>query len=207
MAEQSRRIRVQIAMNWCKAIYLILVLLLLSAVTLNVYADSVHKWVDAQGVTHYSDQLPEIMPGASPDKNNNSVKQIDVSNTYSNSGRNSGYQDDYYSVTNQWARMREERLERKQLQLEKVKQKAALQPAVPQVVYVNQAKNDRPRNYYPAYGFGHIGYGHRFHKKYNHYAGMNYGSTCRLPNPNFSRGYARSGNSRSVSSGLTLSVR
>ena len=92
-------------------------LLLLSVVTLNAHAGSVHKWVDAQGVTHYSDQLPK----SSANTNYNAVKQIDVLDSYSSSSRNSDARDDYYSVTNQWARMREERLERKQLQLEKAK--------------------------------------------------------------------------------------
>ena len=72
-----------------KAISLILMLLLLNAVTLNVYAGSVHKWVDAQGVTHYSDQLPET--SAKP--NFSAVKQIDVLDTYNSSSRNLEHQD------------------------------------------------------------------------------------------------------------------
>lgn len=189
-----------------KCISLILITLLCCAVTLPVYAGgAVHKWVDAQGVTHYSDQLPEDA--------SNAVKQIDVSNVYSTGSTN--YQDDYYSVTNQWARMREERLERKQLQLEKVKQKAAQLQVVPQVVYLNQAEEERSGNiYYPAY-FGHRGYGYRHHKQKNRYAGKkhdgiysskfsnnfsgrNSGSNCRLP---------RNGYSRSGRSGLILTIR
>ena len=183
-----------------KCISLFLLPLLLSVVTLPVYAGAVHKWVDEQGITHYSDQLPENI--------SNSVKQIDVSNTYRNSD-SSDYQKDYYSVTNQWARMREERLERKQLQLEKAKQKAAQQPLVPQVVYINQAEEDRSRSvYYPAY-FGHRGFKH--HKKYHHYAGKKHqgiyssrftgkysGSSSRLP---------RNSYSRYRSSGLSLTIR
>jgi hypothetical protein len=189
-----------------KCISPILITLLCCAVTLSVYAGAVHKWVDAQGVTHYSDQLPEDTSKA--------VKQIDVSNVYSNSD-STDYQEDYYSVTNQWARMREERLERKQLQLEKAKQKAAQQPVVPQVVYLNQAEEERPGNvYYPAY-FGHRGYRYGHHKQKNRYAGKkhdgiysskfsnkfsgrNRGSSCRLPR----NGYSRSGNS-----GLILTIR
>jgi len=162
----------------------------------------VHKWADAHGVTHYSDQLPE---GAS-----NTVKQIDVSKVYRNSG-STDYQENYYSVTNQWARMREERLERQQLQLEKAKQKAAQQPVVPQVVYLNQAEEERFRNvYYPA-NFGHRGHGYKHHKQNNRYAGKKHdgiyssrftsrysGSSCRLP---------RNGYSGSRSSGLTLTIR
>jgi len=180
-----------------KCISLILITLLLFAIALPTYAGTVHKWVDAQGITHYSDQLPENI--------SNSVKHIDVSNSYSNSD-SSDYQQDYYSVTNQWARMREERLERKQLQLEKAKQKAVQQPVVPQIVYINQAEEDRNRNvYYPAYfsNFGHRGYGYKHRKRYgNNYSGRfnaRYnGTSCRLP---------RNSYSRSRGSGLTLSIR
>ena len=180
-----------------KCIPLVLITLLLFVIALPAHAGTVHKWVDAQGVTHYSDHLPENY--------SNSVKQIDVSNTYSSSD-GSDYQQDYYSVTNQWARMREERLERKQLQLEKAKQKAAQQPFVPQVVYINQAEEDRNRNvYYPAYfpKFGHRGHAYKHRKKFgNNYSGRfngRYnGTSCRWP---------RNGYSRSGGSGLTLTIR
>jgi len=126
----------------------VLMLFLLSAMTINVQAGSVHKWVDAQGVTHYSDQLPKSLASTNYD----AVKQIDVLDSYSNSSRYSENQDDYYSISNQWARMKEERLERKQLQLEKAKLKERQKAVAPQIVYVNQAKDDRSRNiYYPAY--------------------------------------------------------
>ena len=46
-------------MNKVRHIPLYLMALLLTAITLPVFAGSVHKWVDAKGVTHYSDQLPE----------------------------------------------------------------------------------------------------------------------------------------------------
>ena len=129
---------------------------MLSAITFPVYAGSVHKWVDEQGVTHYSDQLPENI--------SNPVKQIDISNTHSNSNNNN----DYYSISNQWARMREERLERKQLQLEKAKLKAAQRPVEPQVVYVDQSDEYRSRPvYYPIY---YRGYRHRY-KHYNKHGG------------------------------------
>lgn len=198
-----------------KCISPILITLLLSVVTSSVYAGAVHKWVDAQGVTHYSDQLPENI--------SHPVKQIDVTNTYSNTANSnpdsSNYQQDYYSVTNQWARMREERLERKQLQLERAKQKAAQQPVIPQIVYINQAEEDQNRNaYYPAYfpTLGHRSIGLKQRKNYsNHYSsrfngrysGTRYNSaSCKLP---------RNGNSRSSGSGggssrgasLTLSIR
>lgn len=204
-------------MKLCKAISLVFVLLSLSAITINVYAGSVHKWVDAQGVTHYSDQLPDHLSNTSYSV----VKQIDVLDTYSASSQNADPQDDYYSVTNQWARMRGERLERKQLQIEKAKQVAAQQPMVPQVVYVNQAEENHSRSaYYPVQKYRQS-YGHGLNKTFNSYAGRRNNSTCRLPNSNYSRGFVRSGASfgssgfrssrshslRSRGSGITLSIR
>jgi hypothetical protein len=181
-----------------KNISLILITLLLSAITLPVFAASVHKWVDEQGITHYSDQLPETTT--------NNVQLLDVSNTHSNS-EDYG---DYYSVTNQWARMREERLERKQSQLEKAKQKAAQQPASPQIVYLNQAEDEQASSvYYPAYlnSFSRRVYGFSQTKRFNHHSGRylrnNYGQSCRYPR----KGYTGSGVSRIGSSGLTLTTR
>lgn len=194
-------------------------LLLLSAMTLNAYAGSIHKWVDAQGVTHYSDQLPKSFANA----NHDAVKQIDVLDSYSSSNRYSENNNDYYSISNQWARMREERVERKQLQLEKAKQKVAQQAVVPQVVYVNHGEDDRSRNlYYPAYryGFRSSGYTRGLNRTFNGFSGRRIGannrlsgrSSGRLSNSNFSRGHSRFGSSRSYrsrssSSGLTLRIR
>ncbi|MFK7815821.1 MAG: DUF4124 domain-containing protein [Gammaproteobacteria bacterium] len=179
-----------------KCISLALITLLLLSVVLPVHADIVHKWVDAKGVTHYSDQLPK--------DTDNSAKQITLSNAYSRSDR-ANYRENYYSVTNQWARMREERIERKQLYLDKKKQKAA-QQVIPQVVYVNQAE-ERPQSvYYPAYLGRHV-YKHRnyntgkkHHNYYsNRYSNSNNASSCRLP-----RNYY-SGKAYSENAGASLS--
>lgn len=193
----------------------VLMLFLLSAMTINVQAGSVHKWVDAQGVTHYSDQLPKSLASTNYD----AVKQIDVLDSYSNSSRYSENQDDYYSISNQWARMKEERLERKQLQLEKAKLKERQKAVAPQIVYVNQAKDDRSRNiYYPAYQnrFAYRGYGRGLNRTFNSTARRN-GASFRRSNSNFSRGHSsfgssrfnssRSHRSRSLGSGLTLRIR
>lgn len=181
-----------------KHISLFLIALLLLAVTIPVFAGSVHKWVDAQGVTHYSDQMPE--------ENQNTVKQvavtkIDVSDEYNVADN----QQDYYSVTNQWARMREERIARKQIQLEKAKIKTAQQPAVPQVVYINQEEPRSSSVYYPAYSaFGNRSF-HQAHFK-SRFNGNRYsGANCRLPRAN-SRFGSRSG-LRYGGSGLTLTIR
>lgn len=167
-----------------KRISLCFIALLLSTASVPVFAEIVHKWVDAQGVTHYSDQQPEDL--------SSSVKQIAVSNIYSTSSRVHNQEEDYYSVTNQWARMRAERIERKQLQLEKKKQQAE-QLVTPQVVYINQ-EEERPRSvYYPAYLGGHS---YRNYKNFSRYTGAKHTSryanryseaSCRLPRNSYSR--------------------
>ncbi len=157
----------------------------------SVQADIVHKWVDAEGVTHYSDQLPE------DEQSTKAAKQIAVSNTYSSSNQ-VAYREDYYSVTNQWARMKKERIERKQLQLNKKKQNAT-QHVTPQIVYLNQGE-ERPRSvYYPAYPtyLGRHGVRNNNFNYYpvrnrsNRYAGRSInsysGSSCRLPRNSYSK--------------------
>ncbi len=193
-----------------KSIPIFIIAFLLAVAIMPVHAEVVHKWVDAQGVTHYSDQLPK--------DNANATKQLAISNVYSKPSR-VDYREDYHSVTNQWARMREERIERKQLQLdqqlEKNKQKAAQQVVSPQVVYINQAEEDRSRSiYYPAYlgrhKYGNNNFHHYTGKKYgNHYSSRitnRYrGSSCRLPR-NSNSGYAYTKRSSS-GSGLSLTFR
>jgi len=199
-------------MNKVRHIPLYLMAFLLSVVTLPVFAGSVHKWVDAQGVTHYSDQLPENI------SNSNTIKQIDVLDSYSNSEK-VDFQNDYYSVTNQWARMREERIARKQLQLEKTKQKRS---AEPQVVYINQAQESRSSNvYYPAFStFGNSRFGQRrfsgnrftgsrFNNRFigSRFNNFSRGSGHRLLRGNSAFG-SRSGHRRGRGgSGLTLTIR
>jgi len=149
----------------CKHKALLPIVLLLAVVTSTVNAASVHKWVDASGVTHYSDQAPE----------NNSksnvqvvVTKINVSDDY----RTTSFHNDYYSVTNQWARMKEERIERKQLQLEKAKQQAAQKQVAPQVVYVNEFEEDNRRSSYPVYSrFNYISNRYTGQKNYGRYNG------------------------------------
>lgn len=203
MTELTYVVRVIINMNNLRHISLYLMTFLFVAVAAPVFAGSVHKWVDEQGITHYSDQLPKSINN----KISNSVEQVDVLDSYRNTDL-VGPQDDYYSVTNQWARMREERIARKQLQLEKNKQKEVASPAVPQVVYINQEQPQSSNVYYPAYSsFGHRGYGN---KRYigSRYSKRNNGLNCRLPRAN-SRFGARSSRSgyRNGGFGLSLSIR
>jgi hypothetical protein len=148
-----------------KPISLVLITFLFWLTTFNAQADIVHKWVDAEGVTHYSDQLPE-------EEATKTTRQIIVSNVYSNSG-GAAYRENYYSISNQWARMREERIERKQMQLDKRKQKASQHPP-PQIVYLNQAQEPPKSVYYPAYPvhpvhLGRYGFRHRLRNNSVHY--------------------------------------
>ena len=162
----------------------------------SVHAGSVHKWVDEKGITHYSDHVPNNI--------NNSAERIEIPSTYESTVD----QDDYYSILNQWTRMREERLERKKLQLEKAKQKMALKQAqaaaVPQVVYLGE-QEERNTRYYPVYPyrFGFKRHGNFVNKRLsghnlNGFKNTNRGPICKLP---------RSGKSRYGGSGLTLSIR
>ncbi|MEM7401686.1 MAG: DUF4124 domain-containing protein [Pseudomonadota bacterium] len=152
---------------------------------LTTYAASVHKWVDENGVTHYSDQAPEHYVAQ--------VDEIKISNNYSQSNA----QDDYYSVSNQWARMHAERVARKKLQLEKAKLKQSQSEVTPQVVYFNQDEDSSGQGYYPVFAnsFGRFGnkyYSNGFRKSFNN----NYnGRNCKLPR-----------NSK-IRTGLSLTIR
>ena len=131
---------------------LLIIAFLISAPSL--HAGSVHKWVDENGITHYSDYVPNDI--------HSRAESIEIQSTYETSVD----QDDYYSIINQWTRMREERLERKKLQLEKAKQKVALKQAqaaaVPQVVYVGE-QEERSNRYYPVYPYR---FGFKHHNKF-----------------------------------------
>ena len=90
-------------------------------------AGMVHKWVDAKGITHYSDTPPEITPAQ--------LTQIEVPDVVGTTDKTAS---DYYSIANQWQRLHRERLERERLALERAKQKAARQPPAPEIVYVER---------------------------------------------------------------------
>lgn len=85
-------------------------------------ASVIHKWVDAKGVTHYSDVAPES-EGAS------STLDIPVADP-----ARAASTDDYYSIQNQWQRVNQERLAREKRQQEKLasqKKKSRLTKVVP----------------------------------------------------------------------------
>lgn len=170
-----------------KSISLLSVALFLISSSL-VHAGSIHKWVDENGVTHYSDQAP--------DENFKHVDQLDVTDVY----QSSNAEDDYYSASKQWERAHAQRVARKQLQIEKAKLKQAKAQVTPQVVYVQQENDTRRKVYYPIYsnGFlnrsypGHNGYRNQFNNRFN---SRNAGTGYRLPRNRYSH------------PGLTLTIR
>ena len=107
------------------------------------HASMIHKWVDQNGVTHYSDEPPpdEQIP----------TTQIDLPEPNPVSETT---QDNYYSIANQWARMNQERLERERLRAQAIATRAMQRPRVTNV-YVNGSGND--------YG---VIYGGRYYKKH-----------------------------------------
>ena len=119
----------------------------------------VHKWIDANGITHYSDAPP---PAAAI-----SVTQIDMTVEEPADGK-----DDYHSIANQWARMHRERLERERIKLEQERLKASRQAVKTEVVYVEKpATSSRHARVYafPGYrGFKHYRshYRHGRHHRY-----------------------------------------
>ena len=66
----------------------------------------VHTWIDEQGVRHFADALPS---------SNTDTAQLVL---YEPDSDAAGV-DDYYSIVNQWSRMRDEREARDELSLER----------------------------------------------------------------------------------------
>ena len=139
-----------------RSIALLPLAILTNCVLLSADAASVYKWVDANGVTHYSDEAPA--------SSTTQVTLIDVPTTQSVAAN---VESDYYSIANQWARLHEELIKREKLKLEKARQKAAQSP---QIVYINEPNETRYVVAYP--GFLHRRHGRsRYHKKPEHYPG------------------------------------
>jgi hypothetical protein len=139
-----------------RSIALLHLAILTNCVLLPAYAASVYKWVDANGVTHYSDEAPA--------STTTQVTLIEVPATRSVAV---DAENDYYSIANQWMRLHQELIEREKITLEKTRQKAAQSP---QIVYINEPNESRYVVAYP--GFFHRGHGRsQYHKKPEHYPG------------------------------------
>ncbi len=115
----------------------------------------VHKWVDDDGVTHYSDEAPPSVV--------TTLIELPEPPRADSAGSSGEPQDDYYSISNQWQRMHQERLERERLNLERERIRVARQapPAA--------AKDDDDAvRYLPVYsGFGY----YRPHRRHHRYHG------------------------------------
>lgn len=113
----------------------LIAVLLSSCACLPVTAAVVHKWVDANGVTHYSDAPPGIESAG--------ATKIELPDTAGNANAGAS---GYYSIANQWQRLQRERLARDQLALEQARQKATAQ--TPEVVYVEKPRATSRRMIY-----------------------------------------------------------
>ena len=115
-------------------------------VSFPVFAERIHKWVDENGVTHYSDEAPV-----------HSASEITLIELQATHSKNIDVENDYYSISNQWMRAYEERIAREKIKLEKAKVKASQRPAEPSIVYVNE-----PEDRYV------VAYPYHFRHKYKH---------------------------------------
>lgn len=130
------------------------------ALALSIFAPAsaavVHKWVDSDGTTHYSDEIP--ISAQSP------VTRIELPDAPAATGDTASGE---YSIANQWRRLHQERIEREKLALEKARQKAQQQQAT-EVVYVEQPRETRyvvtnPRYRYRQHGYYRSHYKHGRH--------------------------------------------
>ena len=187
----------------------IAILVLLCSISALSIAGTVHRWTDGDGITHFSDTIPSSAALEI------STLELDddfppVSDRVSN----------YYSITNQWERMKKERDTRNELSLEKerirVERAAALADAAQPIV---EPANSR---YLPIYGFPRrglqgsrfadplFGDAHRNTRRGRHHIQPNHGrlrNSFRGPSqPNCSLGGRRAGSQRSFSGGLNVNL-
>ena len=115
----------------------------LFAMGANVSAVTVHTWIDDDGVRHYSDE-PPVSAATAPE-------QIVIADTFATATKSD---DDYYSIVNQWQRMREEREESNALKLERERIRAE-ERAAKAAARADATRYDSRRygGYFP-YGFG-----------------------------------------------------
>lgn len=110
----------------------------------SVLAATVHSWVDAEGVTHFSDAAP-----AGAAVNSQTLEINDEFPAPANA------ESDYYSIANQWSRLRAERDAKTKLALEKSRLRAERKAAQAAATAAQQSYENEPnnRNYYPTFGY------------------------------------------------------
>ena len=134
--------------RWCTFLALALFL----SIAANVGAVTVHTWLDGDGIRHYADAPPVSADARS--------EQFVIAVTPA-SGTDS--EDDYYSIVNQWQRMREERDESNALKLERERIRAEERAAKAAAEADSARYNARGYGGYPyvlnGFGrpFGHAG--------------------------------------------------
>ncbi len=129
---------------------IVLSLIVLSMAAAKAQAQQLYKWVDDQGVTHYSESLPS--------------QHVDhVAFEFTEDYQVPNTQDDYYSIQNQLKRLQERRSQRRAEKQQAAKVKESARQA-PEVIYVQASEPER-RYFAPAYFPKH--YLHRYN---NHYA-------------------------------------
>jgi hypothetical protein len=113
-------------------------------------AVTVHTWIDGAGIRHYSDAPPA---GSVAD-----TGQIVIADTPATEAR---AEDDYYSIANQWQRLRDERRESDALRLEhdRLEARARARAQTPADEAPPYDRGYRNFPYYSPYGFGrHLGH-------------------------------------------------
>ena len=110
-------------------------LLCLVAIHFPVAGKTIHQWVDADGVTHFSDSPPSTAV--------DDVKTLELADNLSSADNPAA---DYYSITNQWQRLRDERDRNAELRLERQRLRAEERAAA-----VEPQPYSQPQ-YLPVYG-------------------------------------------------------
>tara|TARA_R110002096_G_scaffold312853_1_gene507141 strand:+ start:11276 stop:11791 length:516 start_codon:yes stop_codon:yes gene_type:complete len=111
--------------------------MLLCSIGVSALAATVHRWVDEHGVTHFSDAPPA---GTVSD-----VTTLELSDDFPDA---SDTRTNYYSIANQWERLRVEREQKTRIELEKARLRAEQAAAV---AYSEPAAEPQERRYYPLY--------------------------------------------------------
>ena len=128
----------------------VIFILLMLGVSGQAMAATVHKWVDADGVTHYSDQAP---PEAAAE-----ISQVSLNETTTSGPKKQAVEDNYYSIANQWQRMQREGELRRQYELQRQKIRVEQQKVAERSRVPDRAEDD-DRRYIGIYGY---------HKKRRH---------------------------------------
>jgi len=98
--------------------------LLLTGCIAFAQASTIHKWIDADGVTHYSDGAP---PASVTD-----LEQFELPGLPAPVANKSG--EDYYSIANQWRRMHRERIELERVRAGRARDPVGHRPAESSIV-------------------------------------------------------------------------